>query len=313
MKQLCLIFLVSIIPFTGFSINLGDTINIYIDNRIELKLSTPDYSKLKSSGEELKALRQFEALLPDISDQLTANNPEIVRYQLNNTLTVEPGNPKHIFLEKKGKMSNTGFRDQAYIQGDDFSITITTTDISKINELQVSNCMENVIAKLPYKIRWSKTISYECINGEITELESKNNELDMLQLQLGAGAGLIRNRWVTDISFGVGLKFFHKGVPRGPYISSNMIFDFDSENKINLNTFVNLGYQFSLNRNANDPNMLGIELGYLVSRKGELFGENTLKLAFNWSPAKYVTVSPQLYMTDNFKQIFPGIRIGFGF
>ena len=48
--------------------------------------------------------------------------------------------------------------------------------------------------------------------------------------------------------------------------------------------------------------------------KGDLFGDNTFRLGLNWSLMKgrSVYVSPQLYFTDNFNTVFPGIRIGFG-
>jgi hypothetical protein len=177
----------------------------------------------------------------------------------------------------------------------------------------LSGCLEKVITQLPEKIRWSRTLKYECINGVVTELESKNNEFDMLELQLGAGGGLVRDKWVADISFGVSLGLNHKGIPGGPYISSNMMFDFDVESNMSINTFLNVGYNWTLNKKSENPDMLGVDLGYLIVKQGDLFGENTFKLGFNWSPAKYVNVSPQLYVTDNFKQAFPGIRIGFGF
>ena len=158
-----------------------------------------------------------------------------------------------------------------------------------------------------------KTITYEFMNGKINELEVKNNQTDYIDLQLGAGAGLIRNKWVTDLSFGIGIGLNHKGNDRLPYLSTNMIFDFAPENKININTFLNAGYTFNVASRKNKPEYLGVEIGYLVSRKGDLFGKNTFKLAFNWSPAKNIRVSPALYLTDNFNQAFPGVRVGFGF
>ena len=65
---------------------------------------------------------------------------------------------------------------------------------------------------------------------------------------------------------------------------------------------------------SDEPDWLGIEAGYLISQEGNLFGDNTFKLGFNWSLVKgrSVFVSPQLYFTDNFNTVFPGVRIGIG-
>jgi RNA polymerase sigma factor (sigma-70 family) len=42
--------------------------------------------------------------------------------------------------------------------------------------------------------------------------------------------------------------------------------------------------------------------------------ENTVKIGLNWSlfKGRSVFVSPQLYFSDNFKTIYPAVRIGFG-
>jgi len=313
MKRLCLFFLITIFPSLGMAKYMQDTIVVYVDNRVELKIALADFAETTLTSEIVSGLKEFESLLPDIMDQLNADGPDLIKFSFGSSLTIESGNQKTIFLEKDGKMSNTGFRDQAFIEIEKSTIWITTTDISRITEWPISSCFENVVAELPDKIRWSKTLSYECIEGKVSELESKNNEVDMLSLQAGAGAGLIKNQWVADISFGVSLGLNHKGVPRGPYISSNMIFDFDAEQNMSINTFLNLGYRWTLNQRSENPTSFGIDIGYLTWKQGDLFGDNTVKLTFNWSPAKHVYVSPQLYLTDNFKQAFPGVRIGFGF
>jgi hypothetical protein len=313
MKQLCLIIAISALPTLGFGQFIGDSVIVYIDNRVEINVAVPDFEDLKSSDAVIKSLNGFRDLLPEIQDQLSSDEADLVRYSESGTLTIEPGDPKIIFLQKDGKMSNTGFRDRAIVAGKDFKILITTTDLSKISDMALSTCFEKVIKLLPEQTHWSKNISYECIDGETTLLDNMNNKVDMLELQAGVGAGLIKNNWVTDISLGVGLYFNKKGMVRGAHISSNMIFDFATEGNMNINTFLNLGFSWDLERKSDQANMLGLELGYLIVKQGDLFGENTFKFGVNWSPAKHINVSPQLYVTDNFKQAFPGIRVGFGF
>lgn len=324
MKQLCLIVLALIVfPIVGSAQFIGDTVIVYVDNRVEIKVAISDYHNLKSSDDVVKSLEKFRALLPKIGSELSAKvnvgggllpkEPALVKIAKDGTLTIEPGDPKIIFLEKDGKMSNTGFRDRAVIAGEDYQIIITTTDLSQISDLPLDNCFEKVVRMLPEKTNWSRNLSYECVDGQTSLIVNKNNRVDLLELQAGAGAGLIKGNWTTDISLGLGLFLNKKGMMSGPQVSANMIFDFASEGSMNINTFLNLGYAWDLERKTDKPNILGLELGYLVSRQGELFGENTFKIAVNWSPAKFVKVSPQLFVTDNFKQAFPGVRIGFGF
>ena len=312
MKQLYLILAISVMPTLGFGQFIGDSVIVYIENRVEIKVAVPDYNNLKTSDSVIFALKEFKRLILVLEHQLSSNTADLVKYSVDGSLTLEPGDPKVIYLNKDGELTNTGFRDKAIISGEKFIIIITTSDLSKISDLPLASCFEKVIAILPEKTHWSRSIFYECINGNIVELENKNNKPDFLELQFGAGAGLIKSAWVADLSVGVGLGLNHKGMLRAPYVSSNMVFDFETEGKMNINTFLNLGYRWNLDKRSEKPNVLGVELGYLIVKQGDFFGENTFKIGVNWSPAKYIYVSPQLYISDNFKTAFPGIRIGFG-
>jgi len=313
MKRVCIFLTLCLIPVLGNSQQIGDTIIVFVEGRAEVKVAVPDYDELRTSAKPIDALREFRELIPEIANQLSTEEADLVKINVGGSITIEPGDPKITFLNNEGTLSYTGFREQAILYGDQFTIFITTAEITGLVELDLAECLKKTIAKLPKRYRWSKTISYECVGGEVKEINNANNEYDMLEIQAGAGAGLIKSNWVADISFGVSLGLNHKGIPRSPYISANMIFDFDAEDKMNINTFLNLGYSFNVGDKSKKPSMLGVELGYLIAQQGEMFGDNTFKLGVNWSPAKHIVVSPTLYVTDNFSQAFPGVRIGFGF
>lgn len=312
MKKLCLIFAISLLPLSGFCQFIGDTVIVYVENRVEIKVAVPDYKNIKTLDSVVFALNELKRNMPVLENQISAKTADLIKYSVGGSLTVEPGDPKIIYMNKKGEFSNTGFRDKAIISGERYKIIITTTDISKISELQLSKCFEKAIDKFPEKSPLSKSLYYECTNEGTVELKQKTNRMEFLELNLGTGVGLIKSSWVADLSFGLSLGLNYKGIHRAPYVSTNMIFDFDTESKLNINTFLNLGYQWEIRNKSEKRDFIGVELGYLISKQGDLFGKNTFKLGVNWSPAKFITVSPQLYITDNFKTAYPAIRIGFG-
>jgi len=311
MKHLCLI-LALLIPSFGFSQFSGDSIIIYVNNRVEMKVAVPDYADQEALSRATTVLTEFVGMISDIDSQLT-DSPELVKYSTGGSLTIEPGESKNIFLVNDGKIKNTGFRDRAILSSENVTIYLTTSDLSKITDQLLEKCLENVIKLLPERKSWSRSLYYECSGEAIKELETKNNELDFIEINVGAGAGLVRNNWVADLSFGIGLGFNQKGVLKhNPYISTSLLFDFNSEGKAQINTFLNVGFRWNQERKSANRNLLGVELGYLVGKQGDLFDNNTVRFSLNWSPAEAIFVSPQLYATDNFKTIFPGIRIGFG-
>jgi len=295
---------------------MGDSVIIYIENRVELKVAVPDYTHLKTSNQVTKGLEEFLKRLPEISNQLSSSAADLIQYSVGNHLTIEPGDQKVTYMIKDGVTSNTGFRDKVIITGEKFVIFITTTDLLKISDISLSKCLERVIAELPEKASMSRSLYYQCAEDTVLELENmhhNNGRLDFLELNLGAGAGLVKNNWVADLSFAVGVGIVKKGVPKyHPYLSTNLIFDFDDEGSIDLNMFLNLGYRPNIVKDIKKSTFLGIELGYLIVNQGALFEDNTFRLGVNWSPLKGVFVGPQLYATDNFNKVFPGIRIGFG-
>lgn len=306
-----------LLPIVGLAQHLGDTVLIYVDNRVEIKISTPDYDQLKSDKSIPYAIKELQNMIPEISAQLSSESAELVTYKVGEKLVVEPGDSQYTYLLKDGRLNNTGFRDRALILIDDYKVYILTTDLTEITDLSLSICVENTFSKLPPKSNWSKSLHYECKDESVVAIEEKNTEnsqVDFLEFSAGVGAGLIKNEWVTDISFGVGAGFAKKGVLRhNPYISANMVFDFNTEDAIRINTFLNLGYRWNVTKKVGERNMLGVELGYLIVQQGDFFGENTFKLGLNWSPLSGVTVSPQLYFSDNLNTIYPAVRLGIGF
>jgi hypothetical protein len=81
-----------------------------------------------------------------------------------------------------------------------------------------------------------------------------------------------------------------------------------------INTFVTLELAQSFSREGKLWQKIGI--GYLVSEQGGYFGPNTFKLTLDLTgKPRHGTLHliPELILTDNFKTVFPGIRLGVGF
>lgn len=317
MRKLCLFLSFLSLSYSAFSQAIGDTITMYIDNSVEINIATKDYHDLKDNKGIEQVLAQFLKHIPQLSDQLKAKRAELLYYAPGKSISIEPAVQKNIYLMVDEKLENTGIRDKAIITVDESKLIITTSDMSKITESSVLSCYNSVIAELPKKVNWSKTLYFQCINSEVTFLTDKeqtNSQIDALELSFGAGAGLVKNKWVGDLSVLLSVGLNHKGIIKHkPYLSFNFLYDFPSQRKTNINGFLNIGYGWNRNKTDKEANILAVELGYLLFKQGNTFDKNTLRLSFNWSPADAISVSPQLYISEGFKQAYPGIRIGFGF
>lgn len=93
-------------------------------------------------------------------------------------------------------------------------------------------------------------------------------------------------------------------------------FTFEKTNTGNYRTFYNVFLEASMGNRINNErgygsvSELSAGVGYLVRNDGSYFLRNTFKIFFNIGLRNsFLKVRPELFVTDNFKQAFPGIAI----
>jgi hypothetical protein len=149
-------------------------------------------------------------------------------------------------------------------------------------------------------------------------LRRKPMELDQFAIFGNIGAGLVRDKLVPEIGLGLAL-LRNRGLRHRYFgINGTMHYFFDRRDdggyKMFINTFVTLEVAQSISRDHKLWQKLGV--GYLVSEQGGYFGNNTFKLTLDLTGRpRHGTLHliPELILTDNFKTIFPGLRVGVGF
>jgi hypothetical protein len=86
----------------------------------------------------------------------------------------------------------------------------------------------------------------------------------------------------------------------------------DGNYNMAINTFITVEYG---NRVGKGNWWHTIGAGYLVSSQGNYFGTNTYKFSVGIGRMRKFGphFSPTLFVTDNFRTAFPGLRFGVGF
>ncbi len=146
--------------------------------------------------------------------------------------------------------------------------------------------------------------------------ETSPYSLDMIELTAGLGAGVIKNQWANDINFRAGLGFGKKGIMRNNYFAEfKMVYDFsNSGNKLfSINSFLSLGWEHNYSNSPEKAKWVGFSVGYLVDRNTDFFEKNTWKLTLRKNINQTISVNPELYFNEFFKNVYPGIQIGINF
>jgi len=149
------------------------------------------------------------------------------------------------------------------------------------------------------------------LKGYFQDVSYKTN--DMIIIEAGVGSGFVKNQITSSFGFRFGFAFGNKGISRNKYfVDYEILYDF-SDNTGGLvndiNGFLSLGYEHNFSSNPDKDNWYGISLGYLVDRNNDFFGKNTFKVSVQKRINNSITLLPEIYFDDFYKNGSPGLRV----
>ena len=308
---LSILFLSCMVSLYGQKVGL-DSVCVFIDDKMELNLTIYDYKTLK--GELEKDLKSLQVILKDNKD-ITETGYYSITYEPDKLLSFKNGSPGERIIWDNGKQTRYHFDKKCIINSGSYHMMIQFNNLGSVVSdsliIKINQVVDSVIAD---EDRFTKTYNYSYVGTTLihqSQLDKISGQQDVLSLKGGVGVNLIRNQPVIDLSAEVGFQFAKNGLLKNQfYLSYNQLSSFDLNSNVNMNGFFNVGYRKNLSNALNNPNWLGVEIGYLTLKNGDLFGKNTFRFGLNWEVGKYITVSPQLYFSNS--GLFPAIRIGFG-
>ena len=154
------------------------------------------------------------------------------------------------------------------------------------------------------------------------EQEAKNNIAGFYSYQpkfsvnLDIGAGLIRDKIGTLGE--LGLQYVFHQSRNDNYrnivclsVSPYLLFEKNTAGQYgtNDNWFVNAEVGTVIKNSTSMVKREVIGIGYLLKPNGPYFQKNTYKLYFNFTFKNDIVIAPEVYFTDNFHSVFPGITV----
>lgn len=319
MRKICPIVILLLLSMSSKAQRISDTIKVFVEERLEMKLIMNNYDDLKTDSTKASVrsyLEQFQQQLPKLKADLKTEAAEELVYKGDGKIVLRAGEEQEIYIIATDALTNSGTRDKAIIIHPMVRIELMTADISDAINLPLLMSYDEMVSRLPQKTRYAKTIGFSVKEGvmDILPEEINNNSKgDYMELSVGAGANLFKGQWLGEFQTRLDFSFFNKNVlSHNPYVSYSWLYDFSRLDRVSINGFLNVGYQWDLQAEVEEETLFGVEAGYLLNRQGDLFEENTWRLGLNWSPADGITVSPQMYVVGGFEKVQPGVRFTFG-
>ncbi|HPE76777.1 MAG TPA: hypothetical protein PLC80_11860 [Draconibacterium sp.] len=337
-KKFIAILILMLLMFTnsgrGAEQYKGDTIRIKFDDfMIEVITSDLIKNPLKQAGLAENATKIIDWLKPvNISEP---ESDELIYILISIADSNEKSNYENVIFENRKRTSKKMVFSDGKILEKDFGNYIieirrpvytikyylqAIQDLKKISAETFSEQIANAEKLLPdgrKKINgWMTTNKEGSFDTHFLE-EVSPVTLDMLILNAGVGAGVIKNQWVNDINFKIGLGFMKKGLQHNVYFAElKMYYDFSNasnDNLFSVNSFVTVGWEHNYSKILENEKWFGVSLGYLVDRNTDFFNENTWKFGIHKRINQTISVNPELYFDHFFKNVYPGVQIGISF
>ncbi len=161
-------------------------------------------------------------------------------------------------------------------------------------------------------------IKYRQYIGIIKDENDYQGSSDYLTVDMNVGIGLLRNALAPTADLGLQIvRTRRRYDPKvsnayGLYFQPIFLFDKNSTGDYitNTNAFVTLRLGEQTNEEGcKRPIATALGVGYLILNKGNYFKNNTFKVFMDLQLNKAVRIAPELIITDNGKQIFPGLTL----
>lgn len=294
-----------------------DTVYYQGTGNLNILILSKDYHILTKDEQVQNILNDFQSRLNEIQESIP-NAAYIIHYQYKKQIEILKSDKIKSFSLSDEKGMKADFQNRAILTdpNNNYQVDLEFDNIEAVLKADFGGILSDLISELPDKDRHPRYLEYQVDpqSNSTKLIENRNTgNWDMLSLKAGVGANAYRNNFLTDVSGEIGLHLNHKGILRNQfYVSNNLMFSFDAENRAVINNFTNVGYRRNFSNQKDKSNWLGIELGTLTKQSGDVFKPNTMRLGINWEAGKHITVSPQLYFNGFFQQVSPGFRIGIG-
>ncbi len=194
----------------------------------------------------------------------------------------------------------------------------TLKQLEELNQYDFNQILKNTdneaLRNNDWYLKSSPFVAWVKIQNDNTaELVHQNNTLsannDQIILTAGTSLENVKGEWNGSFYTKMTLQFGNKSLAKQAFsLSYEWMYDFSS-GKENINHWVNLGYQRNFSKDPNKGNWYGLNLGYLVKRNGDLFEKDSFRLGIEKKINKNISVVPQIYFNDFFKNAYPGFKI----
>jgi hypothetical protein len=141
---------------------------------------------------------------------------------------------------------------------------------------------------------------------------------DFIDLSGSGGFGFVGDKFYPELDLNVSLRFssrYKKNNQKVSFMYQNLFFaekKSDGGYSNRTNSFLSVSWSKNLTVDKGTPQWFGLGAGYLIQKKGDYFTGKTVKF-FVAETLGHFTVSPEFYLTNDFRNFQMGFKLSYNF
>lgn len=234
---------------------------------------------------------------------------------------------RSVYMNSNGVLQDLAKFNIVQLEYNEIKIKIRLVELSylaELGKLDLKILQDKLAAKkeeVHFDNRKAFYLRTKLKNNSFTDFTINDKGVaDFVNLSAGLGVGFFRDKLAPEISLNMSFVFTNKhGVFNRKFgLQSSFFYLFDRKTDgsydMDINTFLTGYYMINTSKSTLKDRWTGVGLGYLIDGNGGYFGDNTFKLSLLFmSDNKGLDIMPELVITDDFKTVFPSLRLGFTF
>lgn len=281
---------------------------------------------LASSFEWRKGLGDFLLRWQTLGiDNIEDREPLCITDKDMHITIVENKKPVKVYFPKDKQLALTiEGRHKLCLQQEYYTINIYFDKIKQLQELNEYDFMK-ISQKADRTLQKNESLKFKKRGALIawTQYGEENNvkvqdihflkrkKQNYLEIFPSSGLGFAKGDWNAVLSLEMGIVLSNNIQYSDKFsIAYEWMYNFSEGNK-NINQWIDVGYQKNTSLLSQKSNWIGLSLGYLIHKNGDLFDDHTFRLGLPTTIHTNIKVTPQLYFKDFFKDAYPGVKISF--
>lgn len=302
--------------------NSGDTLNIFSQEELFIKIASPNIHKLKHSADIYELISEFKTNLSSVVDQIPKYDIFTISYVKSQSLKVEEVQGTVKYQVENNQMVKAHNQNIVHLIAPDLQVTFYINEMEDFQTRNYESMIKSAFAKVKRGSKLRQKINspineffYSYSKGEMVDGYERVKFKNRFGIVVGATVGFFKSKPIYEVSTGIGYNFGVK--------NNNML-------------YLYLGQLYRYDESLERPevaNLLGI--GLKTGKTGSFslalvntetfntkssltkFDDVKFRVTGTAYPTKGISISAHFYFgnffDDDILDAFPSVSFGFGF